>query len=281
MEINKKHASIIGICIIVIFLLASALIAYATSWQDPISVSFKKLYPAAFVGGKIISIAETDEFINLARKTEPSISYPQALQVYLDHEKSEVLLDRLNLKLPSDAVSDELNFYKKSNQSTYDQYLQKYFDGKEDLFVDNVVEPTVIEAELKIKYNSDYNLNQAAYQKAESVLEQLSQGKTFDELAPQYSDDKQSAQFGGDLGFFEHGTILPELEKEITVAKVGEVHDIIVTRDGYEIVEPIETSTADGKKMWHAKHILIQTNGFEQWLTNQTQNISVKIIKKY
>ncbi|MBX4204650.1 MAG: peptidyl-prolyl cis-trans isomerase [Candidatus Doudnabacteria bacterium] len=283
-EINNnlpkpKHLFWAGIAIILGFLLISVTIAYATAWQDPISKSFKKLYPSALVGSVPVSIEDSDAFVALASKMDGNVSGADAFDMYLKHIKSDLLLKRLGLKLPSDAISDELYFYKKSPE--YDNFLRTYFRGSEKLFKENVVAPQAVEARLRIKYNSDFNLNQKSYQKAENVLERLNAGEKFEDVAKQFSADKKSAQFGGDLGFFEHGQILPELEKAITVAKIGEVHDIIVTRDGYEIVYPIETSMIDGKKMWHAKHILIETTGFDPWLANLLGDMPVKKIKNY
>jgi hypothetical protein len=278
---NNKKIVLIGLGIIIIFVLASALDAYATPWLDPISKSFKKLYPAAFVQWKPVSIEDADAFVAIAQKFDPSSSRLTAFNSYIAHAKSEMLVQKLGIKIPSDASSDELNFYKKTNPDTFSQFLGTYFNNSERLFTQNIVYPSVDEATLRIKYNSDFTANKDAYQKAENILERLNAGEKFEDLAKQFSDDKQSAQFGGDLGFFEHGQIVPELEKEIILAKNGEVHDIIVTRDGYEIVLPVETSMIDGKKMWHAKHILIQTTGFDAWLASQTRDISVKILKKY
>jgi hypothetical protein len=106
MEVSKKQASVIGISFIVIFVLASALIAYVTPWRDPFSQSFKKLYPAAIVNGQAISIEDADEFVGLARTLDASASDTNAFQTYLNHEKSAVLLKRLGLRLGSDSVSD-------------------------------------------------------------------------------------------------------------------------------------------------------------------------------
>jgi hypothetical protein len=278
---TNKHVVWIGSGIIIIFILASALDAYATPWLDPVSKSFKKLYPAAFVDQTAISIEDADSFVALAKNMDGSVSSIQAFNTYLGHAKSELLLKKLGIKVKSDVATDELNFYKKSNPDSYSQFLEKYFRNSDRLFTQNIVFPAVTEVQLRIKYNSDFNLNKDAYQKAENILERLNAGEKFENLAKQFSDDKQSAQFGGDLGFFEHGQILPELEQRIVLAKSGEVHDIIVTRDGYEIVLPIETSMIEGKKMWHAKHILIATSGFDQWLADQTKDIKVKTLKKY
>jgi hypothetical protein len=281
MKLSNKIIIIVGIVLVLALLAGSALIAYKSSSRSKLVESFKKLYPAAIVDGKPVSIAEADEFISLASRADDTSLTSKSFQTFLLRKKSEALVHKLGIKIPSDAASDELTFITQGNQDAYKQLLSDYFNNNENLFKSIIVDSSVIEANLRIKYNSDFSQNQAAYKKAQDMVAQLKSGAKFDDLAKANSDDKQSAQFGGDLGFFQHGQILPELERQIVVAKTGEVSDILITRDGYEIVLPIEMSDTDGVKKWHAKHILVATSGFDQWLTNQTNSIPVKILKHY
>ncbi|HEX5429731.1 MAG TPA: peptidylprolyl isomerase [Patescibacteria group bacterium] len=283
MKLNKKQIIWISTGVVVILILASGLLAYASSLSDPVTKALRKVYPAAIVGGrKIVPVSASDEFVSIVGRLDSTVSKHTAYQTYLTQVKSEVLMRNLGLKLDSDSVSDELNFYTKGASSSLDQFISTYFNNSQQSFVDTVVQPEAVEAKLRIYYNSNFSLNQAAYDKAQNILMQLKSGTDFATLAKTESDDKQTAALGGDMGFFAHGEILPELEKQIVIAREGQVSDILVTRDGYEIVEPIETSTdSSGQKTWHARHILVQTNGFEQWLANQTKNINVVTLKKY
>ena len=281
MPLTKKHITWSGIAVIVLFLVTSGVLAYFSPYSDPVTDSFRKIYPAAVVGGKLVSIAEANEFITLAQKTDSTVTKHTAYETFLERKKSEALLAKLDVKLQPDAVADELTFYKTGNEAAYDELIRSYFSGKEGLFVDNVVFPEVVEAGLRIKYNSDFALNKDAYQKAQNVIKDLNSGKSFDEEARLYSDDKQSAQLGGDMGFLSRGQILPELEKQIDGMQAGRLSDIIVSRSGYHIVELIETSDQNGTKLWHTQQILIQTTGFEQWLAQKVSAVKVSKIKSY
>lgn len=261
---------------------SSVVIAYATDFTDPWSATVKKFFPASIVGSKYVSVEDTDEFIGLVRRMDPSVTVPAAYQTFLDRQKNEVLLQKLGLRIPSDAVTDEFNFYSRGDSAALTQLLAAYFDGSQKKFIDNVVYPEVVEAKLRIYYNSQVSLNADAWTHAKALLAQIDAGQKFEDLAKTESADQQSAQFGGDMGFFEHGQVLPELENQIVIAKMGVVdQNIIPTRDGLEIIYPIEESEQNGVKSWHAKHILIQTTGFEDWLAGQIVSVSVKTIKKY
>lgn len=280
-SIPKKYIIIFGSLFVILFVGLSAFVAYATYGVDPISMSFKKLYPAALVGSHPVSIADAENFINLAHKMDSTIPASEVYKMLLAREKSEQILGDLGVEIPSDALTDEVNYYEQASTDAFAQFVATYFGGSEKLFEQTIVYPEVTEAYLRMKYNSDFAANSDAYKEALDIKNRLSAGEKFEDLAKTSSDDKQSAQFGGDLGFYAHGEILPELEKAIAVAKQGEPSDIIVTRQGYEIVLPLEVSVVDGVKKWHAKHVLIETSGFDQWLTNQTRNVSVKTFKTY
>ncbi|MFQ5700671.1 MAG: peptidyl-prolyl cis-trans isomerase [Acidobacteriota bacterium] len=73
-------------------------------------------------------------------------------------------------------------------------------------------------------------------QKASSVLEQIRSGRDFAELARQYSEH-DSAQNGGDLGWFSRGRMVPEFEKAAFSLNEGEVSDLLRTPYGFHIIK--------------------------------------------
>jgi parvulin-like peptidyl-prolyl isomerase len=138
------------------------------------------------------------------------------------------------------------------------------------------VKPQAYDALLRIKYNSDFAANNDAYNRAENIFSKLDNGQTFEELAKTISDDKVSGQLGGDLGFVTESQILPELAKVLKTVTVGEIKkQLVVSRLGYHVIYPVETSQRDGQKVWHLKHILVQTKGYEEWVKDELTTIQV------
>ncbi len=76
----------------------------------------------------------------------------------------------------------------------------------------------------------------AAKQKADEALATLKSGKTFEDVAKQYSNGPTAAQ-GGDLGFFKRGTLSKELEDKTFAMKPGEYTDVIRTKQGFIIIK--------------------------------------------
>jgi parvulin-like peptidyl-prolyl isomerase len=74
---------------------------------------------------------------------------------------------------------------------------------------------------------------------AQEVLDLIKQGKSFSQLAEQYSTDG-SRRRGGDLGFFGRGIMVREFEKAAFALQKGEISPIIKTQFGYHIIKRIE-----------------------------------------
>lgn len=71
---------------------------------------------------------------------------------------------------------------------------------------------------------------------AKDVLEELSKGVNFEELAKAHSTDATAAR-GGDIGYFRKGQLIPEFEKECLKLGVGQTSGIVHTQFGYHIIK--------------------------------------------
>ena len=76
--------------------------------------------------------------------------------------------------------------------------------------------------------------------KADQVLAQLKAGKSFEDMAKQYSGGPTATQ-GGDLGLFKRGVMAKELEdKTFDQMKQGEISDVLRTKQGFVILKVTE-----------------------------------------
>ena len=98
-------------------------------------------------------------------------------------------------------------------------------------------------------------------------------GMNFDTLALTYSQDANSNQEGGDLGFVERGDLEPEMEKVVFSLKKGEVSSPFETSFGWHILKVTDIKGKERK----ISHILVQiTPGFETLSGIRTSIDSVK-----
>ncbi len=80
-----------------------------------------------------------------------------------------------------------------------------------------------------------------AYTKATEIYSKLKAGGKFDELAQQYSDDKQSAKKGGELPWFGTNKMPAEFEKAAFALKnKGDYSEIMRTKYGWHIIKLLD-----------------------------------------
>ena len=73
----------------------------------------------------------------------------------------------------------------------------------------------------------------------EYIMEELSEGVSFEDLAREYSECP-SADKGGHLGWFSSGSMDAEFEKALYHMKKGDVKSGIQTKFGFHIIKKLE-----------------------------------------
>lgn len=86
---------------------------------------------------------------------------------------------------------------------------------------------------------------QAARAKAEKLLAELKSGADFSALAKANSEDKGSANSGGELpGWIEKGKLVPAFEKVAYALKPNELSAVVRSQYGYHIIKLLEHRVA-------------------------------------
>ncbi|WP_313301489.1 peptidylprolyl isomerase [Diaphorobacter sp.] len=81
--------------------------------------------------------------------------------------------------------------------------------------------------------------------KADKLVAELKAGADFEKLAKEQSDDKGSAENGGDLGFAPAGRFVPEFEKAMKgLTKKGEISAPVKTQFGWHVIQFVERRPA-------------------------------------
>jgi foldase protein PrsA len=83
-----------------------------------------------------------------------------------------------------------------------------------------------------------------AQAKARIVQAKLADGAKFEDLAKQYSDDRASAERGGDLGFVTKGTLVKEFEEAAWSLKPGQTSGLVKTQYGLHLIRVYEIKEA-------------------------------------
>ncbi|MDZ7838968.1 MAG: peptidylprolyl isomerase [Actinomycetota bacterium] len=116
-----------------------------------------------------------------------------------------------------------------------------YEQNKQDLFlVPEKIEVSHILARFELEEGQTEvteEAKQSAMDKIEFVQQKLEEGRSFEEVAIEYSDDTASAENKGELGYISRGEMLEEFENAAFALQIGEVSDIVETVYGYHILK--------------------------------------------
>lgn len=124
-----------------------------------------------------------------------------------------------------------------------------------------VVQPTATEAAID-----------SARVRAEALLERITGGEDFAELAREFSNDPGTAALGGDLGWFRRGRMVREFEEAAFSLLDGQVSDVVQTDFGFHIIR-VERMRPGER---NARHILITPEKTEADL-GSARNIAMDV----
>jgi foldase protein PrsA len=165
---------------------------------------------------------------------------------------------------PGSVTDDEIRKQFDANRAQYDQLAQ-------------------IKVSHILFRAADKEQEPLAQAKARIVQAKLAEGAKFEDLAKQYSDDKASAERGGDLGFVGKGTLVKEFEDVAWAMKPGETSGVVKSQYGLHIIRLHEVKQAQKADFARVKDQIREQllNGkrekaFEGWLQEQRKSAKIE-----
>ena len=149
-----------------------------------------------------------------AKLKEDNVSYDD----FIAGIRSNVVKGRLLARV----ISPEVNVSEKD--------LRQYYDKHKDEFVDE-------EYRLQQIFVSGQRDGQKRVTEAYNLLQE---GKSFESVAKDYSDDTKSASAGGDIGYVKKVDLIPQLRAAVVFLTPGVYSSIITTPYGFHILKLVE-----------------------------------------
>lgn len=122
---------------------------------------------------------------------------------------------------------------------------------------------------------SEIRSEQEAREMAESLRDEVVNGRPFEEVARLYSDDPGSALSGGDLGWNRNGNFVPPFEKTMRNTKVDEVSPVFRTTHGYHFLQVTGRRVEDFSQRFRRNQAenYLRNQKFDEELQSWTQEI--------
>jgi peptidylprolyl isomerase len=106
--------------------------------------------------------------------------------------------------------------------------------------------------------DADKKAQEAAQKRAQDVARKArARGAKFDELAKEYSEHRDTAARGGDIGWVADPQLVPEIRAQVTGMAMGEVSDPIRTDGGWHIVRLVATRPAGPRPLAEVRENII------------------------
>jgi peptidyl-prolyl cis-trans isomerase SurA len=214
-----------------------------------------------------------------AKFNELKAPYTQEeFQKQLDARKMSV--DELKAQLRRDLSVQKLFNKEITSQITIsDKDITDFYGANKASF--NLAEPQIHMAQILVTPTPDPNVrnlkndkardDEQARKKIQSIAMRLRQGEDFAMLAQNYSEDPNSAQNGGDLGFIPESALEKanaELRKTLMSLRSGETTAPLHTPEGYRILKLITREPAGQRELSDPK---VQQTIREQLINRKDQ----------
>ncbi len=160
------------------------------------------------------------------------------------------------LKLSADQYTSKVKVDEKSVRGYYDKQTKLFFEPQKikvdfiELSLNKIAKDIEVDDDKLFNFYEDekerftteeerqaQHILVKSEQQASEIVDLLKQGGDFEKLAAQYSQDDDSKDNGGGLGFFTLGVMMPEFEAKVFSMQVGEVSAPVKTEFGYHVIK--------------------------------------------
>lgn len=204
----------------------------------------------ATVGKEVITLTDVDKRIsrlpayyqNMVKDRKKQLVEDMALEILLynearkralqnDKEVKEMLLEAQKRILIAKLINNEVE-----NKTTVsEKEVEEYYNTHKDEF------------SIPERWKASHILVKTE-EEAKSVLDDLSKGRSFEDVAREKSQDT-SAKRGGDIGYFAKGQMVPEFEEAAVKLEVGQTSGIVKSQFGYHIIKLTDKKPPEAQEL--------------------------------
>ncbi len=230
-----------------------------------------------------ITVSEAEIDAALERIKQQSSYTEEDMVTALEQEGSSMAEFREQLRekiLRTKLVNQEV----RSKIVITDEDIREYYEANQDEYggekqyqLRNIL--------LTVPLYADSSEKETVEQRMAAVVEQFEAGKSFSELARQYSESPM-AETGGELGSFALTDLTPQLQTALDGLEIGEITPILDTEQGYQVIYVEEIVQNPGRSLEEVTPEIeeklyneIVNEKVESWLSELRESAHIKIIR--
>lgn len=203
----------------------------------------------------------------------------EVLNKMIEDEVIKILARERNIRVSAEEVHQAVTRKLEENGSRNDVIndLDRLYGWTLADFQEKVVSPSLYQEKVQASFLKEVDTTVVGRQKMSLAQEALRNGKSFADVARQYSEGN-TAQNGGALGWFALEDLAPELRQSVVIQKVGVPGDVIESSLGFHIVLVEEVKQEDQKSLYRLSQIFTRRVTFADWLSEKMRALSVVVL---
>ncbi len=175
------------------------------------------------------------------------------------------------------AVEDELATVEDDTRDAAETRLFRRYGWTLDEYTGEVVLPSLYEERLREWFKNDPSRFAEARKKAEAAKSRLDDGRSFADVAAEFSEGRTAGD-GGAMGWFGYETLDPSLRDPIRQQEVGVVGGILESDLGFHIVLVNGRKTEDGSDLVDLSQIFIVKQSFGDFLAEEMRSMPIRVL---
>lgn len=316
-HLSGKMRVVILVIILVVALLVSVGLWYRSGIQkvsalsqSPFTMMTARVFrmPIAWVNGHKIQYTsyveelratqlffETDTSGQLSPLNEREMRDYVLVRLLINNLTAEVARE-YDVELGKDELQEMVNTQLIQNfesQEKAEESIRQRYGWSVEEFVEHIIVPTEVERKLVKTYLNSIGYpvdRETARARAQSILDRIKNGESFEALASEFTQDGTAAN-GGDLGWFVRGMIGPEFEEKAFSLQKGELaSELVETEAGFYIMRVEDTRLGDDpgadrkREEVRARNIFIRVDKndakpFAEYMNNRLLGSEVKVVE--
>jgi len=254
---------------------------YKSTSKVTVMASLAYPYPAAIVNGKVIwansFFKELGYLHTFSSKTKQTIPDDATLRIQIIDQLAEnkiisyqalkynVHISRQDFNYQYQKIQENAGGLSEMKKVLHELYSMSESNFKQHVYAQILKQKVRTQVMQQVKVVHIFIKDE---KRANDVAKQLRDNGNFADLAKQYSQDTNSRDNGGEIGWLERGQLqadgktLPEFDQAVFAAKIGDIVGPVKTSAGFEIV-----------KVEGFKGVLDQN--FDSWLTGLKQQAHI------
>ena len=188
--------------------------------------------------------------------------------------KKDIRSQMIRMRLLRREVKDKIIVTDGEMGEYYNRHRQEY-EGKESVRMKQLL--------LLLPPGADKTVKMKLKNEALRLRELIIKGESFDVLTAKYSKGPAAAQ-GGDVGFIERGTIIPEVEAMAFSLPVDQVSEVIESNIGFHIIKVVDKKGAGLKPITMVREEIKAKleeekldKKFEEWISSVRAKSHIEI----